>query len=160
MNRISIHSVKGITPLEAVFGTKSDLSNIHKQGKKYQIRTKHSNKLGGRVQTGYWIGLDDKSKGHCVYWPDKQTVSVKYNIYFDKLATSAFYLEREEEEPVLIKTKPDQPIYITFYQTQGLAVTALSEKSNQKVTRIKKPSKHIQCITNSHLLFVIGSLIL
>jgi len=104
-----------MTPLEVVFGTKPNLSNVYEWSKKCWVRTKHNNKLGRRVQTSCWIGLDDKSKDHCVYWPDKQTVSVKHNIYFDKLATSASYLKREEEEPVLIKTKPDQPIPITSY---------------------------------------------
>jgi len=47
------------------------------------------------------------------------------------LATLASYFEREEEEPVLIETKPDQPIPVTFHQTKVLTVTALPEKSDQ-----------------------------
>ena len=60
------------------------------------------------------------------------------------MATLASYFEREEEEPVLIETKPDQPIPVTFHQTKVLTVTALPEKSDQQVTRIKKPSECIQ----------------
>jgi len=71
MNRTSTCSVEGMTLLEAVFGTKPDLSNVYEWSEKCWVRTEHGNKLGKRVQTGYWIDLDDKSKGHCIYWPDK-----------------------------------------------------------------------------------------
>ena len=52
----------------------------------------------------------------------------------------ASYLKREKEEPVLIKTKPDQPILVTSHQIQASAV----KKSDRQVTRITKPSKCIQ----------------
>jgi len=60
-----------MTLLETVFNTKPDLSNICEWSKKYWVRIEHSNKLSKRVQTGCWIGLDNKSKSYYVYWPDK-----------------------------------------------------------------------------------------
>jgi len=81
MNKISIYSIKGIISLETVFNTKPDLSNICEWSKKCWIRIEYNNKLGKKVQTSHWIGLDDKSKGHYVYWPDKWTVFVEHGCH-------------------------------------------------------------------------------
>ncbi|KAF9494785.1 hypothetical protein BDN71DRAFT_1392626, partial [Pleurotus eryngii] len=36
-----------------------------------------------------WVGCDDSSKGHWVYWPDTHRVSVECNIYFDESAANS-----------------------------------------------------------------------
>ena len=33
---------------------------------------------------GRWLGIDDRSKGIQIYWPETRTVSVECNVYFDK----------------------------------------------------------------------------
>ncbi|KIJ22568.1 hypothetical protein M422DRAFT_197017, partial [Sphaerobolus stellatus SS14] len=70
MNRTSTSSVEGMTPFEAVFGAKPDLSNIREWGERVYVRTEGGNKLGGRVREGRWLGIDDQSLGVRVYWPD------------------------------------------------------------------------------------------
>ncbi|KIJ29519.1 hypothetical protein M422DRAFT_144074, partial [Sphaerobolus stellatus SS14] len=52
MNRTSTLSVEGMTPFEAVFGAKPDLSNIREWGERVYIRTEGGNKLGGQVREG------------------------------------------------------------------------------------------------------------
>ena len=42
------------------------------------------------------MGLDEKSKGVCIYWPDSWTIGVEQNIYMDKTGASASHLEGEE----------------------------------------------------------------
>ena len=107
MNRTSTTSVEGMTPFEAVFGTKPDLSSVREWGEKVYIRIEDGNKLGGRVREGRWLGIDEQSMGVRIYWPDKQTVTTERNIYFDKSGLPAS--GPEGEEPVLFETKSDAP---------------------------------------------------
>jgi hypothetical protein len=57
------------------------------------------------------VGIDDSSKGCCVYWPDTKSLTVERNIYFDKTAVSVVRLEGEninfEIEPTDLHTVPD-----------------------------------------------------
>ena len=52
------------------------------------------------------MGLDEKSKGVCIYWPDTRTVGVECNIYVDKTGASASHLEGEEWDG-FVKTNTD-----------------------------------------------------
>jgi len=51
--------------------------------------------LGGRVQEGRWLGVDEESKGVRVYWPEMRTVTVEQNTYYNNSSTS--HLEGEED---------------------------------------------------------------
>jgi hypothetical protein len=106
MNRTSTKAVEGQTPYEAAFGKKPDLRDVREWGEKVWVRVEGGDKLGGRVKEGRWMGLDDRSKGVRVYWPDKKTVSVERNVYYDPTGTSASRLEGEDWE--FIETKADQ----------------------------------------------------
>ncbi|KJA29535.1 hypothetical protein HYPSUDRAFT_122171, partial [Hypholoma sublateritium FD-334 SS-4] len=89
LNRTSTKAVDGKTPYEAAFGKKPDLSN-----------------LGGRVREGRWMGIDERSKGVRVFWPDKRTVTVERNVYYDKTGASASRLEGENWE--FIETRAEE----------------------------------------------------
>jgi len=101
--------VDGKTPYEAAFGKKPDLRGVREWGEKVWVHVEGGNKLGGHVREGRWIGVDDKSKGICVYWPDKKTVSVERNVYYDKTCSSISRLEGEELEE-FVETKIDKPV--------------------------------------------------
>ena len=60
------------------------------------MRVEGGDKFGGWVKEGRWMGLDDKSKGVHIYWPDTRTVGVKRNVYVDKTGASASRLEGDE----------------------------------------------------------------
>ncbi len=78
LNRTSTKAVDGKTPYEAAFGKKPDLSNVRKWGEKVWVRVEGGDKLGGgRVREGRWMGIDDRSKGVRVFWPEKRTVTVE-----------------------------------------------------------------------------------
>lgn len=55
-------------------------NDVREWGEKVWVRVEAGTKLGDRVREGRWLGLDDKSNGARIYWPDKQTVSVERNI--------------------------------------------------------------------------------
>jgi len=76
---------------------------------KVWVRVEGGNKLGGHVREGQWIGVDNKSKGVRVYWPDKKTVSVEHNVYYDKTCSSIYWLEGEELDE-FVKMKIDEPV--------------------------------------------------
>ncbi|CAA7264972.1 unnamed protein product [Cyclocybe aegerita] len=105
LNRTSMKVVDGKTPYEAAFGKKPDLREVREWGEKVWVRVEGGNELGGWVREGRWMGLDEKSKGVRVYWPDKRTVMVERNVYFDKTASSVSRLEGEDWE--FIETTPD-----------------------------------------------------
>ena len=42
------------------------------------------------------MGLDERSKGVRIYWPDTRTVGIERNVYVDKTGASASRLEGEE----------------------------------------------------------------
>ena len=42
------------------------------------------------------MGIDEQSKGVCIYWPDMRTVGVKRNVYVDKTGASASHLKGED----------------------------------------------------------------
>ena len=95
-----------MTPYEAAFGKKPDLKDIHKWGEKVWVHTETGSKLGGCICEGRWLGIDERSKGVHVHWPEMKTVSVEWNIYVDKMSAHCF--EGEENEGI-IKMNPDSP---------------------------------------------------
>ena len=75
MNRTSTRAVDGKTLYETAFGKKLDLHYVREWGEKVWVRTETGDKSGERVTEGCWLGIDERSKGFHIYWPDKQTVS-------------------------------------------------------------------------------------
>ena len=64
------------------------------------------------------MGLDEKSKGVHIYWPDSRTIGVEWNIYIDKTGASASHLKGEEwdgfdetnaDTPVISKNSSETP---------------------------------------------------
>src|ERR1700760_1797591 len=88
MNRTSTKAVEGKTPFKAAFGKKPNLKDVREWGEKVWVRVEAGTKLGGRVNDSKWLGIDEQSKGVRVYWPEKQSVSVERNVYYDDTAPS------------------------------------------------------------------------
>jgi hypothetical protein len=55
------------------------------------------------------MGLDEKSKGVYIYWPDKWNVTVEQTVYMDKTGASNSCFEGEEWDG-FIKTKLNEPV--------------------------------------------------
>ena len=77
LNRTTTKAVEGMTPYEAAFGCKPDLTGLRKWGEKVYVRIEGRNKLGGRVKMGKWLRFSEDSKGVRVYWPDTKAVTVE-----------------------------------------------------------------------------------
>ena len=113
MNRTSTKAVDGKTPFEAAFGKKPDLKDVREWGETVWVRIEGGTKLGGRVREGRWIGIDEQSKGVRIYWPDKKSVTVERNVYYDKTSAS----RPEGEINGIIGTKANAPIVPTVPST-------------------------------------------
>jgi transposase InsO family protein len=64
-NRTPTKALDGGTPFEAATGKKPDLSRARVWGSRVWVRVEASTKLGGRVEEGRWVGIDDGSENGC-----------------------------------------------------------------------------------------------
>jgi hypothetical protein len=64
-------------------GNKPNLINLHEFGTKVWVHDTSGSKLNGRSCIGCWVGFNEVSNGHRIYWPDKMIVSIERNIKFD-----------------------------------------------------------------------------
>ena len=81
-NRTTTKTTLGSTPHERATKTKPNLGRIPRFGQEVLVLIDAASKLDPKSKTARWIGFDDESKGHKVYWPDKQSVSVERNLMF------------------------------------------------------------------------------
>ena len=116
INHTSTKAISGMTPYEAVFSRKPDLSGLREWGKKVWVHIEGGDKLGGHVHEGRWLGVDEKLKGACIYWPDMKTVNVERNVYVNKTSASHF---EGKENGWMIKTNSDLPVTMVYRYMQG-----------------------------------------
>ena len=81
-NRTTTKTTLGSTPHERATKTKPNLGRIPRFGQEVLVLIDAASKLDPTSKTARWIGFDDESKGHKVYWPDKRSVSVERNLTF------------------------------------------------------------------------------
>ncbi|PBK79754.1 hypothetical protein ARMGADRAFT_854495, partial [Armillaria gallica] len=58
----------GHTPYEVFHESKPDLQHIHQWGCKVWIHVEDGLKLEGHAHEGQWLGLDQESNGHQIYY--------------------------------------------------------------------------------------------
>lgn len=73
-----------ITPYKLVNGKKPILSNVPEFGCKVWVLDKKAGKLSPRAVEGRWVGYDVASKGHRIYFANKNRVGVERNVAFSK----------------------------------------------------------------------------
>ena len=142
LNRTTTRAVEGMTPYEAAFGKKPDLSGVREWGEKVFVRIEGGTKLGGRVREGRWLGVDEQSKGVRIYWPDSKSITVERNVYFDDASVSRN--EGEHEDTVVTKNDlPDTPKIVEVPDIQPEPEDDHSEAENP-TTRVRKPTQRVQ----------------
>src|SRR6266511_3554817 len=75
-------SLNNATPLELLTKEKPDLSNVHIWGSQVWVHNTSGSKLDGRVKEGQWVGFDNKSKAHRIYWEEKRSVTIERSVTF------------------------------------------------------------------------------
>ena len=59
------------------------MRNLHEWGNQVWAHTLEGMKLDGQSKVGKWIGYDEISNGHRIYWPDKRSVTVERSNKFN-----------------------------------------------------------------------------
>jgi transposase InsO family protein len=102
-NRTATRALANKTPYEMAMGVKPNLSDLHEWGCKVWVHSAGGSKLDGRAAVGRWVGYDDSSSGHRIYWPDRRSVTVERSVKFSEEA--AFPpLEGEPGLPIFEQT--------------------------------------------------------
>ena len=73
---------EGKTPYEMLYKEKPNMKDLHEWGTRIWVHTTNGSKLDWRSKEGKWIGFDEISNGHRIYWPDKRSVTVERSIKF------------------------------------------------------------------------------
>jgi transposase InsO family protein len=152
-NRTPTKALDGGTPLEAATGKKPDLSRVRPWGSRVWVCVEAGSKLGGRVQEGRWVGVDEGSENGCrVYWPARHSTTVERNVYWDP--SNAELLSREGEEdahlpnamiPPSAHTTPLQPP-----PARSPSPESPTPAPDIPTRRVRKPSQRILDIMNAN----------
>ena len=146
-----------ITPYELVNGKKPILSNIPEFGCKVWVLDKKAGKLSPRAVEGRWVGYDVASKGHRIYFANKNRVGVERNVTFSKenlpvVEDLMVEGEPDSEEEVDIggsngdeaidaeEWEPDRVPDIVNAEQEPVNLTLLQLRRSE---RIKKPSQYL-----------------
>lgn len=81
-NRTTTINTPNSTPYERATHKKPNLSNLRRFGEEVWVKLDPKSKLNERSTACQWIGYDETSKGHLVWWGHK--VSVERNVIFSK----------------------------------------------------------------------------
>ena len=89
------------------------------------VHNDKSGKVGIRAKEGCWVGYNEHSKGHHIYWPNKQSVGVERNIKFSETYVPVPHnndvvLEAEDEnldESTPMLAQPEPPVLSTCHST-------------------------------------------
>ncbi len=72
-----------MTPYEALYGKKPDLANLRAFGERVWVHDPTNSKLDAQARVGRWLGFDEISSGHRIYWPEERKVSVERSVQFE-----------------------------------------------------------------------------
>ena len=83
-NRMATHALlNGKTPYKMLYGKKPNLAGLREWGTKVWVHDASGTKLDGRARIGRWIGFEEASNAHQIFWLDNRSVTVEQNIKFD-----------------------------------------------------------------------------
>ena len=81
-NRLPSCAIPGENPYSLVHKSKPNLAQAHEFGGKLYVHSTTGGKLEAQAHEAIFVGIDDKSKGYWVYWPEKRRVSIECNVTF------------------------------------------------------------------------------
>jgi hypothetical protein len=81
-NRSPTRALNGQSPFEAMKGRKPNLDRLEAWDARCWVHEKGNSKLDGRAREGRWLGFDEGSNGHRIYWESKRSASVERSVVF------------------------------------------------------------------------------
>ena len=74
---------KGKTPYGMLYGKKLNLNYLWEWGCKVWVHTSSRMKLDGCSKIRKWVGFDEPSNTHHIYWPEKHSITIEHSVKFD-----------------------------------------------------------------------------
>ena len=88
-------------------------------------------KLDGRAKEGRWVGIDEESRGHRIYWPGKRLVTVERSVRFVpdevNVPLEGEFNEKESFDEVEKETPSSTPIEILAEDVNERAISPIQE---------------------------------
>ena len=75
-NRTAMKALDGKTPYEVFHSSKPNLKGLPEFGARVWVHNTDGSKLDGRAVVGHWVGFDEESSGHWIYFSETRTVSI------------------------------------------------------------------------------------
>lgn len=97
-NRSPTRALDDRTPYEVFHGRKPNISNLPIWGSLVRIHDPTGSKLSPRGVIGHWVGFDEESLAHRIYWPSSRRISVERSVLFNVSETVSVPLEGEESD--------------------------------------------------------------
>ena len=88
-NHTPTHAIDGKTPYEMQHKKKPHLAGIQEFGVTAYVKDLKSGKLDAHTKVGWFVGYNSESKGHRIYWPQKQSITVERNVVFNESNVTA-----------------------------------------------------------------------
>src|ERR1700678_2709803 len=82
-NHTGTKALDGKTPYKAFHGTKPNLQGLPEFGCKVWVHNTSGSKLDRRAVEGRWVGFDEDSSGHQIYFPKKRMVAIERSVKFN-----------------------------------------------------------------------------
>lgn len=76
-------ALNGRTPYKVFWGRKPSATTLHPWGCEVRVHSPGGSKLADRARIGRWVGWDEQSDAHRIYWPDRRSVTVKRSVRFN-----------------------------------------------------------------------------
>jgi len=149
-NRTPTVALDERTPFEVFFGKKPNLEGLHEFSSKVWVHDATGSKLDGRSVVGRWVGFDETSSGHRIYWPGKRSVSVERSVKFDNdadiLVPNSVPLKGEDFTPLLKQseqpTVQNLPPHVTPI-TPPTTPATVTFNDNPTVDHLGKDFEHL-----------------
>ncbi|KAJ2911382.1 hypothetical protein MD484_g9032, partial [Candolleomyces efflorescens] len=86
------------TPFKISTGKRPNLANLQPWGSKVHVKDLNAGKLESRIREGRYLGPDEESLGIPVYWPDKRTVTVERQVFYNLPEARKVVVEGEKDD--------------------------------------------------------------
>ena len=128
--------LQGRIPYKENYKKKPNLVGIQEFGVAAYVKEMTVGKLDSWAQMGWFVGYDSESKGYSIYWPNKRTVSIEWNVVFNDLDVYSGDSTTVLQEDVSAEGERDKIIQPTQNHS------AITDERIQSAQNKNEPTKH------------------
>ena len=128
-NRSPHSALDGKSPYKMKHKKVPHLGNIHEFGTVVYVKDLKAGKLDACAKLGQFIGYNSESKGFHIYWPNKQSATVKCDVIFN-------------QEDIL--TKNDHVFIPSDVLSEGEKDKVIQHPEKNTKTNVEQPDKQIK----------------